>query len=97
LVPVYKPTYYFTQEQTGSPDFEDIRVVLAPNFIQFCKSPGAEVRRVTWDDLDPSSEPIHQPVYLPDLLEEDYQALLQGEKTAAHWKSVFPEEAHSFI
>ncbi|KAI0569452.1 reverse transcriptase, partial [Pyrenophora tritici-repentis] len=85
------------QEQTGSSDFEDIRMALAPNFIQFCKSPGAEVRRVTWNDLDAAAGPIHQPAYLPDLMEEDYRALLQGEKTAAHWKSVFPEEAHDFI
>ncbi|KAI1668823.1 reverse transcriptase [Pyrenophora tritici-repentis] len=47
------------QEQTGSSDFEDIRMALAPNFIQFCKSPGAEVRRVTWNDLDAAAGPIH--------------------------------------
>jgi hypothetical protein len=84
-------------EQTGSPDFEDIRMALAPSFIQFCKSPGAKVRRVTWDDLDAAAKPIRQPVYLPDLREEDYQALLQGEETASYWKTMFPKEVHNFI
>jgi hypothetical protein len=82
---------------TDPPDFEDIRLSQATNFVHFCKSPGVQVRQVLWDDLDKAAELEKPKICLPDLTEQEYKCLLDGKGSASHWKALFPKETHDFI
>ncbi len=65
--------------QAERPDMTDIRTTTAASFLQFCKSPGTQCMRMTWDELD-ASTPRAQPkrLQLPDLPEEEFRRILTG-------------------
>ena len=97
-VPLPRPPSSYPDECLR-PDLSDIRVSAATNFLQFCKTPGAQVMKVTWDELDRlgRDEP-QQPRYrIPDLPEERFRAILQGEGDWRETRQLFPENLHDFI
>lgn len=76
----------------------DIRTTTATTFLQFCKSPGTQCMRVTWDELDAAAlEPKPKRLQLPDLPEEEFRRILTGHNTLETTYNQFPATFHDFL
>ncbi len=84
--------------QDRRPDMTDIRTTTATTFLQFCKSPGTQCMRVTWDELDAAAlEPKPKRLQLPDLPEEEFRRILTGHNTLETTYNQFPATFHDFL
>jgi hypothetical protein len=77
-------------------------MINAVNFVTFCKNPSVQAMRITWDELDPiyaeSSQPSIIPILpIPNLMNDDFHNILQGNGDPESMKSHFPTKFHSFI
>lgn len=95
-VPV--PSIPKEQPQKETPDLRDIKMTRATTFLQFCKTEGAEVMRVTWNELDALKDDYRTgETLLPDLPENQYRSILEGDYVPAEVRSIFPERFHDFL
>jgi hypothetical protein len=80
------------------PDLSDIRLARAVNFVQFCKQNNVYAMKVTWEELDQAQKTIHheQGDPLPDLSEQDFQDILQGQ-AGQEITDKFPPRFRDFI
>lgn len=83
--------------QTGRPDLADIRMVRAINFAQYSQSPGTQVFKITWDELDNATKEPKRPTVMPDIDHQDLRPVLLGRGSPVRAKMLFPEEFHDFI
>src|SRR5437773_2698282 len=95
-----------TSDET-CPNLQDIRSVRAVNFVQFCKQSDVKVMRIHMaelKELEDEEETRKQfdelPVGLievPDLADESFRRLVEGDCTLAEAKRVFPPYFHTFL
>ncbi|KAK3896411.1 hypothetical protein C8A05DRAFT_40062, partial [Staphylotrichum tortipilum] len=64
--------------QTGRPNLTDIRIVQAINFARFSQSPGTQVFKITWDELDNAIKKPKPLTAMPDLDDQDLRSMLLG-------------------
>ena len=80
------------------PDLTDIRMSAATSFIQFCKDPSAQCMRLTWADLaEDIQEREHKAYRLPELNEDTFASVLQGQGSFAAAQALFPQAFHEFL
>ena len=80
------------------PDISDIRMVRATNFLQFCRAPGVDAIRITWDEIYQDDKQLPgQSTPLPDISEDEFRRILEGEGDHLNARSLFPETVHDFI
>lgn len=88
------------KQQSERPDLSDIRMAMAINFLQFCRSPGTEVMKITWDELDSlikeETETKPTTFSLPDLPDTAFRDILRGKETE-QLRRLFPKELHDFL
>jgi hypothetical protein len=65
------------------PDMENIRLLGATGFLQFCRQPGVQATQLTWDELDKTTtytnnKPL-ETLEIPNLPENDFKSILTGE------------------
>jgi hypothetical protein len=80
------------------PDTGDIRMVTANSFTQFCRDSSVKAMRVTWEELDRmEKEHHHRRIELPELSEDEYRGILQGEAMPTTIHRLFPAEVQEFL
>ena len=65
--------------------------------VQFCKTPGVQAIKVTWDELDAMDNPPTPTVELPRLPDDVYKDVLNGNADPEWLRRTFPKEFHDFL
>jgi len=85
-------------------DKENIRCVRATSFLQFCKQKGVRVMRIHMSELEALATDIDQaltdersPIDIPDLSEESFRRLVEGNYTMTEARKVFSPPLHDFL
>jgi YD repeat-containing protein len=81
---------------------EDIRLLGATGFLQFCRQPGVQVTRLTWDELHKvtsyTDDKKTKTFNIPDLSEDDFKAILTGKGDQTRLRALFLEnELKDFV
>lgn len=83
---------------------ENIRCVNAVNFVQFCKQKDVRVMRIHMSELEALAAEIDQaltkesePLKIPDLSEDSFRRLVEGDYTIEEAKKVFDPPLHDFL
>jgi hypothetical protein len=94
----------FVPKEAERPNMEDIRAVRAVNFVQFCKQKDVRVMRIHMsklielaDIVDEHLPPENQLLPIPDISEESFRRLVEGEYTLQEATKVFPSYFHDFL
>jgi hypothetical protein len=76
-------------------------MVMATNFLQFCRDPNVRVAKVTWNELDNptgTEHTIKTPTYaIPDLPDAVFQNILHGKKNVTRLRNLFLKEFYIFL
>ncbi len=99
-----RPPQLINNEQSSCdrPNMEDIRLLGATGFLQFCRQPGVQATRLTWDELERvtvhTNDKPPEILEIPNLPEDDFKAILTGEGNWPHLRALFPEnELKDFV
>ena len=81
---------------------EDIRLLGATGFLQFCRQPGVQATRLTWDKLHKvtsyTDDKKTKTFKIPDLPEDDFKAILTGNGNQTRLRALFLEnELKNFV
>ena len=84
------------------PNMEDIRLLGATGFLQFCRQPGVQATRLTWDELHKvtsyTDDKKTKTFKIPDLSEDDFKAILTGKGDQTRLRALFLEnELKDFV
>jgi hypothetical protein len=101
------PLLLQSSEFVERPDLEDIKMHNAVSFLTFCKQPDVKAMRIHMteleeichqaDNLDALHELPTGLVELPDLTEESFRRLVEGDYTIQEAERVFPSYFHDFL
>ena len=96
-----------TPEDKTPPNMDDIRFFRATSFNQFCKQRGVKVMRIHMAELKKIVEQEENrqlleelptgSVEIPNLSEESFRRLVEGEYTMKEARKVFPSYFHDFL
>lgn len=85
-------------------DKENIRCVRATSFLQFCKQKGVRVMRIHMSELEALAADVDKAladesalIEIPDLSEESFRRLVEGDYTMTEAKKVFSPPLHDFL
>lgn len=82
-------------------DTADIRLLNAANFFLLARQKDVKVMRTTMGELDEATRKAaaaQEPsLLLPELTEEAFKDLLQGQRTPEYWKGTLLERYHDFV
>ena len=93
----------FIRPDTRRPllDKENIHCVRATSFLQFCKQKSVRVMRVHMSELEAlaadTNEASTETIKIPDLSEESFCRLVEGDYTMTEARKVFSPALHAFL
>jgi len=100
-------TENFTPKEQLQPDMENMANLKAPNFLTFCRQKGVQVVRVHMMELEQACDQLANLelldelplglLELPDISEESYRRLVEGNYTLEEAYRVFPPQFHEFL